>query len=107
MAAGADPVRISSKVDVFSTGVAFYQMLYGKKPFGAKASQDDHMTSLSSGRILSVEFPDESTDKEVKKTAPKVSEQAKALIRQMLKHDHHDRPDVLTICKEAYLLQST
>jgi serine/threonine protein kinase len=41
---GSMPPRISSKVDVWSAGVIFYQMLYGKKPFGEDLSQDMILT---------------------------------------------------------------
>jgi len=36
---GKMPPKISSKVDVWSVGVIFYQCLYGKKPFGHNQSQ--------------------------------------------------------------------
>src|SRR5690348_5101647 len=37
---GTSVPRISSKVDVWSVGVIYYQMLYGKRPFGAGKTQE-------------------------------------------------------------------
>eukprot|EP01119_Soliformovum_irregulare_P018153 TRINITY_DN5506_c0_g1_i1.p1 TRINITY_DN5506_c0_g1~~TRINITY_DN5506_c0_g1_i1.p1 ORF type:complete len:683 (+),score=194.47 TRINITY_DN5506_c0_g1_i1:132-2051(+) len=36
---GKEPPKISSKVDVWAAGVIFYQMLFGKKPFGNNLTQ--------------------------------------------------------------------
>lgn len=41
---GKQPPMISSKVDVWSVGVIFYQLLYGKKPFGNDMSQQKFLT---------------------------------------------------------------
>lgn len=39
MGAAAAP-RISNKVDVWSAGIIFYQMLYGRRPFGEGCTQE-------------------------------------------------------------------
>ena len=44
-----DNPRISSKVDVWSLGVIFYQILYGVRPFGEGLSQVGHVIALSLG----------------------------------------------------------
>jgi tousled-like kinase len=41
---GKQPPMISSKVDVWSVGVIFYQLLYGKKPFGNDMSQQKFLS---------------------------------------------------------------
>lgn len=85
--------RISSKVDVWSVGVIFYQMLFGKRPFGEGKSQE---VILKEGTMLSanaVEFPQN----------PKVSEEAKEFIRACLAHNQHHRPDVHALSLHPYL----
>ena len=37
---GDKPPHISSKVDVWAVGVIFFQMLYGRRPFGEGMSHD-------------------------------------------------------------------
>jgi tousled-like kinase len=90
-------VMISSKVDVWSCGVIFYQMLYGKKPFGDDQSQQAilrEQTILKSAQ--SIDFP----------PRPVVSEEAKAFIRLCLTYDKNLRPDVLQIADHKYLKYS-
>jgi tousled-like kinase len=90
---GAAAPRISSKVDVWSVGVIYYQMLYGVRPFGEGQSQDSILAERTMLRAKSVDFP----------VKPAVSEEAKDFIRTCLTHSQVDRPDVLALCKHPYL----
>ena len=76
-----DPL-ISPKVDVWSTGVIFFELLYGRKPFGHGISQNK---IYNDGIILSskkVDFPVETPKKY------KVSDGAKNFIKQCLSYNH-------------------
>lgn len=54
---GSGPPRISSKVDVWSVGVIFYQMIFGKRPFGDGMSQDNIMKQGTMRQAHDVKFP--------------------------------------------------
>ncbi|KAM7275055.1 hypothetical protein ACFE04_016921 [Oxalis oulophora] len=84
---------ISNKVDVWSAGVLFYQMLFGKRPFGHNQTQEKILREDTIIKARKVDFP----------TRPAVSNEAKELIRRCLTYNQVDRPDVLTIAQEPYL----
>ena len=92
---GETSTRISSKVDVWSIGIMFYQMLYGKRPFGEGMSQDRVLSEniMLNANQSSIEFP---SDK-------KISDEAKDLIKQCLSKDLNLRPDIPDLCKLPYL----
>lgn len=94
---GREPPKISSKVDVWSAGVIFFQLLYGVKPFGNDQSQQ---VILSENTIVAtattVNFP----------SKPAVSSEAKDFIRRCLEYRKDIRPDVLTLCNDPYLQPS-
>jgi tousled-like kinase len=92
-----DTVRISNKVDVWSIGVIFYQMLYGKRPFGDGQSPDRILTDHT---ILQqahhVTFPPEST-------APGISKEARDFIQTCLTYDQSFRPTMSQLCEHPYV----
>ncbi|XP_048139936.1 serine/threonine-protein kinase TOUSLED isoform X5 [Rhodamnia argentea] len=84
---------ISSKVDVWSAGVLFYQMLFGRRPFGHDQTQERILREDTIIKARKVEFP----------SRPAVSNEAKELIRRCLTYDQAERPDVMTIAQDPYL----
>eukprot|EP00796_Vickermania_ingenoplastis_P009711 gene9711-6807_t len=79
---------ISNKVDVWSVGVIFYQMLYGRRPFAEGRSQKDiwhNKLILSSARSLT--FPE----------TPKVSDEARELISKCLAFNPAERYDIFQL----------
>ncbi|XP_076944039.1 serine/threonine-protein kinase TOUSLED-like [Bidens hawaiensis] len=87
---------ISSKVDVWSAGILLYQMLFGKRPFGHDQTQERILREDTIIKARKVEFP----------TRPSVSSEAKEFIRRCLTYNQEDRPDVLTIAQDPYLIYS-
>jgi tousled-like kinase len=88
-------VRISNKVDVWSIGVIFYQMLFGKRPFGDGQSQDRLITDHTMLNARDVKFPEK----------PNVSEAAKQLIRECLSYDQAFRPTIGQLCQSPYVVK--
>jgi len=88
--------KISSKVDVWSVGVIFYQCLYGKKPFGNNMPQDAILRCNTILKAKEVEFP----------AKPHVSPEAKSFIRRCLEYRADLRADVLQLAEDSYLKQA-
>ncbi|KAL9992532.1 putative protein kinase TLK family [Helianthus debilis subsp. tardiflorus] len=87
---------ISSKVDVWSAGILLYQMLFGRRPFGHDQTQERILREDTIIKARKVEFP----------SRPSVSNEAKDFIRRCLTYNQEDRPDVLTIAQDPYLIYS-
>ena len=90
----SETVRISNKVDVWSIGVIFYQMLFGKRPFGDGLSQDRVLTDNTMLNAREVRFPDTVV----------VSPDAKDFVQRCLTYDQSGRPTVAQICADPYVL---
>ena len=91
-----DTVRISSKVDVWSIGVIFFQMLFGKRPFGDGKSQDKLLSDHTMLNARQVVFP----------TKPTVSDECKEFIQTCLTYEQSDRPTIAQLCENPYVLSN-
>ena len=86
---GPNPPLICSKVDIWSLGVIYYEMLYGVRPFGHDMTQQRILESraiLKTGKT--VKFP----------VKPNVSDEGKDFIKKCLAYYYPDRYSV----EEAY-----
>ena len=79
-----NPILISTKVDIWSLGVIFFEMLYGFRPFGHNLSQERILKDGIMLKAHSVTFPNR----------PNVSEDTKEFIRKALEYHQEDRMDV-------------
>ena len=76
--------KISSKVDVWSIGVIFYEMLFGKRPFGDGMSQNKILKEKVILHAYKVEFPCDPP-------SSVISPEAKAFIEKCLEYNQDDR----------------
>jgi tousled-like kinase len=88
-------VRISNKVDVWSIGVIYFQMLFGKRPFGDGLSQDRVLSDHTMLNAREVGFPER----------PDISEEGKDFIRKCLTYDQAFRPTIGQLCEQDYVLK--
>ncbi|CAI2348354.1 unnamed protein product [Caenorhabditis sp. 36 PRJEB53466] len=81
--------KITSKVDVWSIGVIFYQCIYGKKPFGNELTQQKILEYNTIINAREVSFP----------SKPGVSLAAQDFIRRCLQYRKEDRADIFELSR--------
>ena len=84
---------VSSKTDVWAAGAVFYQLLFGKKPFGEGVNP--HQLWRNGGTHFATGHPDFPKE-------PKVSIAAKHLIQDCLNIDPKARPSVEQLLQNKY-----
>lgn len=85
---------ITSKVDVWSAGVVFFEMLFGQKPFGHNMTQEKVFREQVVLNAQQVNFP----------PRPAVSAECKEFLRKCLEPEQSQRWDVAEALQAPYLL---
>lgn len=91
-----EEAEVSSKVDIWSVGVIFFELLYGRKPFGNGLSQHKIYSEGIILKAVKVEFPPQTPLKY------RVSEEAKKFISACLKYDQEERLSPLDAYNHQY-----
>lgn len=93
---GKSTPTISPKVDVWSFGIIFYQLLFGKRPFGDSMFPSKELidTIVHSNQV---EFPNK----------PVISDAAKNLISDCLSKNESSRPCVKDLLDHPYFTESS
>jgi tousled-like kinase len=94
---GSGLVRISNKVDVWSVGCVFFELLFNRKPFGHGKTQE----MIFRQGVLRDLTPEQIDD--IFPKTPKVSKEAKEYIRTLLTVDKSRRPDIFAASNDPYL----
>ena len=92
-----DGARISPKVDIWSVGVVFFQLVFGKRPFGDNVSQHAILTKNLINPSSVVEFPPK----------PSISDAARDFITQCLSTDVRARPTAEQLLAHIYLQKTS
>ena len=83
-----DVPKISQKVDIFSVGVIFYELVFGKKPFGHNMSQERIFKEQIMLTAKEVKFP----------SSPLFSKEGQEFVKKLLAKNQ----DVRLSAEEAY-----
>ena len=89
--------KVTAKVDIWAAGVCFYQMLYGRRPFGHEVSQKQLMARGIIFNAGEVEYP----------TKPRVSEASRKIISLCLNRLPQGRPSAADLLTDAYFYQNS
>ncbi len=85
--------KISQKVDIFSIGVIFFELVFGRKPFGHNMSQERIFKEQIMLRCKKVEFPSQ----------PSLSKEGKEFIKMLLQYDQDKRISADEAYNSTYL----
>ena len=109
-----EPARISAKVDVWALGVVFYQMLFGRRPFGDGLTQKQIWNNNVMGKIREIGMTTKPGKTDADKgegisyvvfpTKPAVSVEAKEFIKSCLEVKTTERPDIFQLAKHPYVI---